>query len=333
MARVGDGKPLIAITMGDPAGVGPEVVVAAAATSQVRTAAELLIVGDKQTLELGSRTMHVTMPAVEIDDLGLRTDHLFGAGRVVAEAGHASFEYVRRAIDLALAGEVDAIVTAPIAKLAWHAAGHRYPGHTEYIAERAGVRDFAMMLCTGNVRSALVTGHMSLRDAIEAISPELVYRTIRLADSAVASLVNGRPRIGVAGLNPHAGEGGLMGSDEAERIVPAVERAAREGLLVTGPWPADSLFRRAAEGHFDVVVAMYHDQGLIPTKTLGYGVNITLGAPIVRTSPDHGTAFDIAGKGVARATSTVEAVLVAARLALGRHGRAEVIPRSRPPRS
>jgi 4-phospho-D-threonate 3-dehydrogenase / 4-phospho-D-erythronate 3-dehydrogenase len=311
-------RPRIAITMGDPAGIGPEVVVAAASRSEVRDAADLLIVGDKNTLERAAQTMGVSFAGTAIEDLDLRSENLFGMGRVMAAAGHASFECVRRAVDLALANDVDAIVTAPISKAAWHAAGHRYPGHTEYVAQRSGVSDFAMMLCTGGVRSALVTGHVSLREAIELVSPALVYRTIRLAAEATAKLVGTQPRIGVTALNPHGGEGGLMGHEEAERIAPAVDRAARERLSVSGPWPADSLYRRAAEGHFDVVVAMYHDQGLIPTKVLGYGVNITLGTPINRTSPDHGTAFDIAGKGTANPLSTVDAVLLAARLARGR---------------
>ncbi len=313
----GGPPPRIVASMGDPSGIGPEVVVVAATDPRVRETCALRIVGDLGVLERAAATRGVPVDAGSVIDLGIVGADAFGSGRIDAANGHASFTYVARALDEALAGEADAVVTAPISKAAWHAAGHRYPGHTEYVAERAGSSAFAMMLCAGPLRSVLVTGHMALREAIDRIEPGAVLRSLRLGGDAARRLAGREPRIGVAGLNPHAGEGGILGDEDDRLIRPAVEAAVAEGWDASGPHPADALYRRAAAGDFDLVVAMYHDQGLIPVKVFGRGVNVTLGTSVVRTSPDHGTAFDIAGTGVADAESTVLAILMAASLAGG----------------
>jgi 4-hydroxythreonine-4-phosphate dehydrogenase len=231
--------------------------------------------------------------------------------------GHASHAYVQRAIDDALAGRLSAIVTAPINKAAWAEAGIRHAGHTDLLAERAGVADFAMMLANDVLRVVLVSIHVPLADAVCAVTPSAERRAIRLAHQAGRDFGVATPRIAVAGLNPHAGEDGSIGREDAEIIAPAIAQARAEGIDATGPWPGDTVFMRARRGEFDVVVAQYHDQGLIPIKYLGLddGVNITLGLPFVRTSPDHGTAFDIAWKGVANQASLRAAVRQAARLA------------------
>jgi 4-hydroxythreonine-4-phosphate dehydrogenase len=220
---------------------------------------------------------------------------------------------VQTAIDLALAGEVRAIVTAPLNKAAMAAAGIGYPGHTEILADRCGVADFAMMLANDELRVLLVSIHLSLARAIAAVTPEAELRAIRLAHQAGLAFGFTRPRVAVAGLNPHAGEGGMFGLEDREIIAPAIERARAEGIDASGPWPGDTVFMRARRGDFDVVVAQYHDQGLIPVKYLGVdnGVNITVGLPFVRTSVDHGTAFDIAGQGVADPASLAYAVKAA----------------------
>ena len=307
-------RPRIVISMGDPGGVGPEVASVAAADPRVKHACDLSIVGDLRVLRRAAGLREVPLDAGVVIDLGLVGEDAHGAGRVDASNGHASFAYVARSLDEVLARNADALVTAPISKAAWHAAGHRYPGHTEYVAERASSGPPAMMLCAGPLRSVLVTGHVPLRDALGRVTAESVLRALGLGGEAVRRLIGADPRIGVAGLNPHAGEGGILGDEDDRVIRPAVDAAVRDGWDASGPHPADALYRRAAAGAFDLVVAMYHDQGLIPVKVFGRGVNVTLGTPIVRTSPDHGTAFDIAGKGVADAESMVLAILMAASL-------------------
>ena len=241
-------------------------------------------------------------------------------GKIDARAGRASFDYVNRAIDLALAGEIDAIVTAPINKAAWHAAGIHYPGHTELLAERCGVDDFAMMLFNDELKVVLVSIHVPLRQAVELVTIERELRIIRLADKALRDMGVAKPRVAVAGLNPHAGEGGLFGDEDRAIIAAAITLARADGIDASGPWPGDTVFMQARQGRFDVVVAQYHDQGLIPLKYLGLdkGVNVTLGLPFVRTSVDHGTAFDIAGKGIADAASLRVAIEQATRMTAGR---------------
>jgi 4-phospho-D-threonate 3-dehydrogenase / 4-phospho-D-erythronate 3-dehydrogenase len=310
--------PAIAVTMGDPAGVGPEVVVRALLSGEVRSICRPVVVGDAPRLRLAAERCGLVdaWAAAGVDVLQTGTlppDLPFG--EVSATAGDAAYGYVARAVELALAGEVGAICTAPLNKEALNAAGHAFAGHTELLAELSGSGEVSMLLSAENLRVLHVTTHVGLLDAVALIDAERVYRTIRRG----FELVLGRDatrRIGVCGINPHAGEHGLFGRGEEEAaIVPAVRRAVAEGIAVEGPLPADTLFYRARRGDFDLVVAMYHDQGHAPIKVLGLdgGVNTTMGLPFVRTSVDHGTAFDIAGRGVAEEGSMVAAI----RLAVG----------------
>jgi 4-hydroxythreonine-4-phosphate dehydrogenase len=251
--------------------------------------------------------------------------------QVTAAQGRAAYEYVAKAVELALAGEVDATVTGPINKAAINAAGIHFAGHTEIYAHLTGTRDYSMMLAEGSFRVAHVSTHVSLREACDRVKKERVLKVIRLADEALRQLGIERPRIGVAGLNPHCGEGGLFGEEDDREIAPAVQAARAEGIDAEGPLPADTIFSKMRGGMFDLVVVNYHDQGHIPTKLVGFqyddrtgawgalaGVNVTLGLPIIRTSVDHGTAFGKAGEGRANPQSMIEAVRLAARLAAGR---------------
>ena len=325
-------RPIIGITMGDAAGIGPEIIMKALADPDIYAECRPLVVGDARMLERAGRVVDT---ALSVQSIARAADAGFAVGTVdcldlqllpadlpygaiSAQAGDAAYRYIERAVALALAGEIAAICTAPINKEALHAGGHRYPGHTEILAELTGVTDFSMMLSAPGLRVIHVTTHIGLLDAIERIEPERVYRVIRLAHETLARAGTASPRIGVCGINPHAGENGLFGRGEEEtKIAPGVERAQREGIDVTGPLPADTLFYRAGRGDFDVVVAMYHDQGHGPVKVLGLdaGVNITVGLPIVRTSVDHGTAFDIAGTGKAEEASLKAALRQAIELA------------------
>ncbi|WP_398499003.1 4-hydroxythreonine-4-phosphate dehydrogenase PdxA [Variovorax sp.] len=318
----------LALTMGDPSGIGPEIV--ARTLLNAEWARRCVLVGDprvmRQAFEVlgaGAR-LHV---AASIDDMAhevgmvnllaaSRLEALPPVGAVHAASGRAAFEAIAAAIALAQAGRVAGIVTAPIHKEALAAAGLRYPGHTEILAERTGCK-VAMMLANDELRTVLVTVHCALREAIERADFAAQMSAIRLAHQGVRAFGIAAPRIAVAGLNPHTGEGGLFGDEEQRTIAPAIAAARREGIDASGPWPGDTVFMQARQGRFDVVVAQYHDQGLIPVKYLGLdkGVNITLGLPFVRTSPDHGTAFDIAGRGIADAASLEAALDMAARLA------------------
>jgi 4-hydroxythreonine-4-phosphate dehydrogenase len=316
--------------MGDGAGIGPEIVVKALADCGVRELLDAVVVGDAARLRAAAQVTGCAAEVVAVAsaeearaahgiaclDLGLLPAEL-PLGRVSAVAGDAAYRYVVRAVELAMGGDVSAICTAPLNKEAMHAAGHRYPGHTELIAELTGATDYAMMLTSPQLRVIHVTTHIGLLDAIERIEPGRVGRVVRLGHDALRSLGIDAPRIAVCGINPHAGEGGLFGrGEEEQKIVPAVRAARADGLQVSGPLPADTAFHRAVRGDFDLVVAMYHDQGHGPIKVLGFGggVNVTVGLPIVRTSVDHGTAFDIAGTGVAEAKSLEAALQEAVRL-------------------
>jgi 4-hydroxythreonine-4-phosphate dehydrogenase len=321
----------VAITMGDPAGIGPEIV--ARLFSEPPLAVPAIVIGDAGVLRRVADLLAIPVDVREISRVGearfqsatlevIAETHLpadLPVGKVDRRCGAAAFAYVKRGIELALAGEVAAIVTAPIHKEALSAAGIRYPGHTEILADLTGTRDYAMMLMNDELRVILVSIHVSLRQAIEAIDGERESKTIRLAHRACRQLGISAPRIAVAGLNPHAGEGGLFGSEDRDIIAPAIARARAEGMDVTGPFAPDTVFMRARRGEFDIVVAQYHDQGLIPVKYLGidHGVNITVGLPFVRTSVDHGTAFDIAGQGIADASSLRVALSHAAALVAG----------------
>jgi 4-hydroxythreonine-4-phosphate dehydrogenase len=287
---------MIAVSMGDPCGIGPEVTLKALANPAY--AAHVIVVGDAARLAREAQRLHLPMPPQIESVLSLPND--LAHGQIDARAGAASFSYVERAIALAMAGTVQAVVTAPIAKAAWHAAGHReFPGHTELLAARSGGVPVRMMLANNELRVVLVSIHLPLRDALAALSIQRIVQTIELTEAALQRAGLTQPRIAVAGVNPHAGEGGLFGREEIEIIEPAVRRAQALGINVAGPIAPDTVFMRARGfREFDAVIAMYHDQGLIPVKYLGLddGVNITIGLPFVRTSPDHGTAFDIAGK-------------------------------------
>jgi 4-hydroxythreonine-4-phosphate dehydrogenase len=310
---VAERKPRLVVSSGDPAGIGPEVTIKALAQPEVTELADATVTGDPALLARTARDLDLPVPEIEPagDAAGVEP------GRLSAAAGRAAVAAIERAVALIQSGKADALVTAPINKEALRLAGFSWPGHTELLAELTGSKDVRMLLTAGNLRVVHVTTHRSLRSAIEAVKRERVLRTIELTAAAGASLGIERPRVGVAGLNPHAGEGGLFGDEEEREIRPAVDEARSQGIDVTGPWPADTLFWRAANGAFDLVIAMYHDQGHVPVKLSGFdeGVNVTLGLPIVRTSVDHGTAFDIAGKGVARWQSMAAAIRMAAVIA------------------
>jgi len=285
-------KPRVAITAGDPAGIGPEIAERAARDARVTAVCEPVVYGP---------------PAGES----------FAAGVLSAEAGRAAYDAILRAVADATSGAVAAIATAPINKEAFRLAGLPWSGHTDLLAHLTGARDVAMMFHSDVLRVVLATIHIALADVPRTLTSALMERTIALTARELARFDKVAPRIGVAGLNPHAGEHGLFGREDMDAIAPAVDACQRRGIDVKGPFPADTVFVRAQRGEFDVVVACYHDQGLIPVKLVAFGkaVNVTLGLPIVRTSVDHGTAFDIAGTGAADPESMVAAVLLAARLA------------------
>jgi len=282
--------PRIAITTGDPAGIGPEIAEKAAADARIRAVCEPVIYG---------------------------ADKAFAPGKLSAEAGLAAYETIVRAVRDTQAGVVHAIATAPINKEALALARLPWRGHTEMLAALTNTRDVAMMFYSGKLRVVLATIHIPLSDVPSALTMESLRTIIRLTTEAMPKFGVPAARIALAGVNPHAGEHGVIGSEEEQVLIPAVREARKAGVDITGPWPGDTVFTRAVRGDFDVVIACYHDQGLIPVKLIAFGeaVNVTLGLPIIRTSVDHGTAFDIAGKGVANPESLIHAVLLAAKLA------------------
>jgi 4-phospho-D-threonate 3-dehydrogenase / 4-phospho-D-erythronate 3-dehydrogenase len=324
--------PIVAVTMGDGAGIGPEVVVPALLDAAVLDTCNPVVIGDAKRLNLAAEIVGVTADIVAVDsiadakrapgrinviDLDLLPDDL-AWGRLSAVAGNAAYEYIRVASELAVRGDVQAICTAPLNKEALHAAGHIYPGHTELLAHLTGTEEVSMMLSTPKLKVIHVTTHIGLLDAVAKIEPGLVERTVRRGHDALVRAGIANPKIGVCGINPHAGEGGLFGyGEEEQKIIPAVEVLKADGIDVHGPLPADTAFFLAGRGDYDLIVAMYHDQGHGPVKVLGIeaGVNITVGLPVIRTSVDHGTAFDIAGKGIAEHGSMIEALRQAADLA------------------
>jgi 4-hydroxythreonine-4-phosphate dehydrogenase len=287
-------RPRVAITTGDPAGIGPEIAARAAGDARVRAVCEPVVYGPP-------------------------TGATFTPGRLCAEAGRAAYEIILRAVDAARAGDVDAIATAPVNKEAFRLAGLPWSGHTDLLAHLTQTSDVAMMFYSDALRVVLATVHVALADVPRLLSASLMETTIALTARELPRFGFERPRIAVAGLNPHAGEHGLFGTEEAASIAPAVAACRARGVDVSGPYPGDTVFVRARRGEFDVVVACYHDQGLIPVKLVAFGqaVNVTIGLPIIRTSVDHGTAFDIAGKGIADPESMIAAVLLAAQLAAG----------------
>ena len=337
------GRPLVAITMGDPAGVGPEIAVKALADHRVHEVCRPLLVGSTEVFAEAARIVGCAARVVPFIDAatahwGAQSVHVAESaaaplaelprGAVSAAAGAAGYHAIARAVQLALAGIADATVTGPIHKEALNLAGYRFAGQTEIYAHLTGTRDYAMLLMAGALRVVHVSTHVSLREACERVTRQRVETVIRLAHEAGRRLGIAAPLIGVAGLNPHAGDGGLFGSEERTQIVPAIEAARRAGMMVEGPLPADTLFPKANGGYYDLVVAMYHDQGHIPLKVVGFtwdngagawsavdGVNVTLGIPVIRVSVDHGTAFDVAGTGLASEDSMIQAILCAARMA------------------
>lgn len=340
------GLPILAITMGDPAGIGAEIAVKTLAEKEMYGICRPLIIGDACVMEDAVRLCRLDLainaieePAagkyrsgiLDVLDMGTLTlkEHVYK--QVTARQGDAAYRYVAKAIELAMAGKVDGTVTGPINKESLNLAGHHYSGHTEIYGALTGTKDYAMMLADGDFRVVHVSTHVSLRQACDRVKTPRVLRVIELADAALKQLGIAKPRIGVAGLNPHCGEARMFGTEDEDEIRPAVELAKAAGIAADGPLPADTIFSKMAGGMFDIVVVMYHDQGHIPTKLIGFkydgktdtwgqmaGVNITLGLPIIRVSVDHGTAFDRAGEGRANPQSLIEAVRYAARFARGR---------------
>lgn len=340
-------KPILAITMGDPAGIGPEITAKALRRASVYKSCAPLVIGDAAVLEAAlvpAQCQGLQVHAVsgveeclfkpgvlDVYDLHLVEMGALQRGKVSAMAGNAAFGYVQKAIELALCGKVQGTVTNPLNKEAMNLAGHHYAGHTEIYAALTGTQKYAMLLVGSGLRVVHVSTHVSLAQACLRVKKERVLEVIELANKACLALGVSAPRIGVAGLNPHCGEGGLFGREEIEEIAPAVEAAQKEGICAEGPVPPDTVFSKARGGWYDMVVAMYHDQGHIPLKVLGFvydkkaqrwgdvaGVNITLGLPIIRTSVDHGTAFDQAWQGTASEKSLLSAIDYAARFAAAR---------------
>jgi 4-phospho-D-threonate 3-dehydrogenase / 4-phospho-D-erythronate 3-dehydrogenase len=325
-------RPRIAITMGDAAGIGPEIIVKSLGHPELYEKCRPIVLGDASRLEMAAEITNTPLEihpveglagaqfrAGTIDCLDLRLLPIgLPFGHLSKECGAAAYGYIVRAVELACSHDVDAICTAPINKSALHAAGYHFPGHTELLAQLTHTPEVSMMLIADNLRVIHVTTHIGLLDAIGRIEPGLVFRTIKRAHETLLLSGITTPRIAVCGINPHAGEGGLFGrGEELDKIVPAVASAQALGLDVSGPLPADTLFFRARRGDFDIIVAMYHDQGHGPVKVLGLdtGVNITVGLPVIRTSVDHGTAFDIAGTGRADERSMLAAIFQAVELA------------------
>jgi 4-hydroxythreonine-4-phosphate dehydrogenase len=327
-------RPTIAITMGDPSGIGPEVIMKALAQPATRAICNALVIGDANRLRKAGRIVGAPVAvdavgdarhanfaanAVQCLDLKLVPDDL-PFGQVSAAAGEVAYRCIEKAVEVVQARVAQAICTAPLSKEALHAAGRKYPGHTELLAHLTGTPEVSMMLVSSKLRVIHVTTHIGLLDAIEKIEPGLVERVISRGHDVLVRAGIASPRIGVCAINPHAGENGLFGrGEEATKIAPAIAACQSRGWDVRGPLPADTLFFLAGRGDYDMVVAMYHDQGHGPIKVLGLeaGVNITVGLPMIRTSVDHGTAFDIAGKGIADERSLIEALRQAADLTPG----------------
>jgi len=340
-------KPFVGITMGDPAGIGPEIIAKAANEPAVYAECHPVVIGEKRILEEAVhmaglnlevkairdiRTASYYRGAINVIDLKNIGSQKIIYGTVNADCGRASGEYIERAIDLAMRKEISAIVTAPINKESFYLGGYgkKYTGHTEMLASLTGSENVSMVLVHGRLRVIHVTAHVSMRKALDLITTGNILKTIRVAHEACRQLGIDRPKIAVAGLNPHCGENGLMGDEEIHEIKPAVEKAVAEGLDVAGPIPADTLFPKGEAGVFDIIVALYHDQGHIPVKLKGFkwennawsdvrGVNITFGLPIIRTSVDHGTAYGKAGKGRADEKSLLDAIHYAVLIAKHRN--------------
>jgi len=336
-------KMIIGITMGDPASIGPEITVKALGDPAIYDRCRPVIIGDACVIEAARKIVgredikiHAvssiseclfTPGIIDVYDMKIVDMDKLESGKVSVMAGNAAFQYVLKVIELAMAGDLDGTVTNALNKESINLAGHHFSGHTEIYAEFTGTKKYTMMLAHENLRVVHVSTHVSLREACNRVKKARVLEVIEIANQACKALGISEPRIGVAGLNPHSGENGLFGMEEIDEIIPAIEVAKAEGINVDGPVPPDTIFSKARGGWYDIVVAMYHDQGHIPLKVVGFiynqkaskwdavsGVNITLGLPIVRTSVDHGTAFDQTGKGTASELSLVNAIDYAIRL-------------------
>lgn len=327
-------KPIIGITMGDAAGVGPEVIVKALQSTSIYEKSRPVVIGDEKII---NRTIAIVSSDFKVNIISSISDALFQYGtidcfhldlfdevipfgEISSEAGDGAFQCVVKGIELAKNKEIDVVCTAPLNKEALQKGGHHYPGHTEIFAELTETKDYSMMLTSPKLKVIHLTTHVGLLKAIESITPERTYTVIKLAHDTLEKAGIENPRIAVCGINPHAGENGLFGNgEEEEKLIPGIAKAAEEGINVSGPHPADTLFFRTVRGDFDIVVACYHDQGHVPIKVLGLeaGVNITVGLKggIIRTSVDHGTAFDIAGKNIADEQSMIEAIKAGIELA------------------
>ncbi len=342
-------KPLCLITMGDPAGIGPEVILRTLASARAADIADIAVVGWPEPFERDAAMLGMTVAINPMDDPStiaprpgvmnlVVPEGVYDApsayGAVEARCGKAAARCIERSAELLMEGRADAVVTAPINKEALSLAGYRYPGHTEFYRNLTGAGDIAMMLSLGNFRVVHVTTHTAIRDVPALVTKDRIIRVALLLADALDLTGIARPRIAVSGLNPHAGEAGMFGREEIDEIAPAVAELAARGIDISGPHPPDTVFARAYGGEFDAVVAMYHDQGHVALKLAGFriagenrevgGVNTTLGLPVIRTSVDHGTAFDIAGRGIASPTSMIDALDVAAAMALGRRKRREL---------
>ena len=325
-------KPILGITIGDATGVGPEITLKSLGDKAIYDMSRPVVIGDLKIMNRAAGIVNNGLTCRAVTDLSA-AGQTFGIVDVIdldnlpadlpfatidGRAGKAAYEYVEKAVAMAQEGQIDAIVTGPLHKEALNLGGYHFPGHTEILAHLGNTKDYAMMLTGGGLRVIHVSTHVSLRQACDRAKKERVLRVIELADEAVKMLGVEKPRIAVAGLNPHSGEGGLFGTEEIEEIQPAINEAKARGFDVTGPVPPDTVFFRAAlKKHFDIVVVMYHDQGHIPLKVLGFetGVNVTVGLPFIRTSVDHGTAFGKAGKGTADSQSMTEALILGAQMA------------------
>lgn len=327
-------KPILGITMGDAAGVGPEIIDKALAKKEFYNIARPIVIGDASVIEDALKVAKVKVDinsvkdvseakyehgTIEVIDLkNIRLSEL-NMGQVQAMAGEASVKYVEKAVEMALENKIDAIVTAPLNKEAMNLAGYDYAGHTEILAHLTKTKDYAMMLVAGHLRVIHVTTHVSMRDACELIKKDRILTTIRLTNEVTKKMGVKAPKIAISGFNPHAGESGLFGNEETKEITPAIESAKKNNMNVIGPMPPDTVFLRASRGEYDAVVAMYHDQGHIPVKMLGFesGINVTIGLPIIRTSVDHGTAYRRAGLrlGTGDPTSLEEAMKLAVQMA------------------
>lgn len=303
----------VGITMGDPSGIGPEIIAKALDNLKLRRLADFMIIGDEWVFLKATRIKHV-LKGIEFLDLKNVNRKNFSFGKIEKDYGRASMEYIKKALELIKKGKINCLVTAPISKEAINLAGYRYPGHTEYLAEFFDLDDVAMMLVAKRLKVALVTRHIPLKVITQVLNSKDIYKTIKLTFKGLKDLFNiKQPSIAVCGLNPHASDGGLLGDEEERIIKPAINLAKDQNISIDGPFPSDTVFYRALQGEYHAVIAMYHDQGLIPIKMMGFNkvVNFTLGLPFVRTSPGHGTAFKIAGKQEASSLSMQEAIRLA----------------------